>query len=52
MSTEQLSLSLTLSEVELLLAALAHYEQKLQYERPENLAYNIRVLRDKLTAED
>jgi hypothetical protein len=35
-------------DVELLLAALSYYEQKFRTERPESLAENIRVLRDKL----
>ena len=39
---------LTCTEVELLLAALSHYEQKFKVDRPEQLAENIKVLRQKL----
>jgi len=52
MGTDYISMSLTLAEVELLLAALSHYELKYQSERPEKLADSIRVLRDKLQAAD
>ena len=48
MRTEESSMSLTVIEAELLLAALTHYEHKFQKERSEMLAENIRVLRGKL----
>jgi hypothetical protein len=48
MRTEESSISLTVIETELLLAALTHYEQKFQKERSETLADDIRVLRGKL----
>jgi hypothetical protein len=52
MSTDYSSVSLTPAEVELIVAALSHYELKYQSERPEKLADNIRALRDKLLADD
>ena len=48
MNTENPSISLTPIEVELLLASLAHYEQKFRESGPENQMENIRVLRQKL----
>lgn len=52
MRTEDSSVSLTVIEVELLLAALTHYEHKFRSERSENLADDIRVLRGKLISAD
>lgn len=48
MRTEEFTVSLTVIETELLLAALTHYEHKFQKERSEGLADDIRVLRGKL----
>jgi len=48
MRTEDSAVILTCMDVELLLAALAYYEQKFRAQRPEQLAENIRILRQKL----
>lgn len=48
MNAEDPKISLTPIEVELLLASLAHYEQKFRDGRPEHLSENIRMLRQKL----
>ncbi len=42
------SIELLPTEIEILLAALGHYEQRHQSEMPQSLADNIRELRGKL----
>jgi hypothetical protein len=48
--TEDSIVPLTLIEIELLLAALAHYEKQFRTGRSAGLSENTRVLRDKLLA--
>ena len=48
MRTEDSSIALTPIEVELLLAALTHYEFKFRRDRSEKLTESIQVLRAKL----